>query len=313
MKKIKPTFNFYDQTYLKSYNLDKSIQYQLNLLDSLDVYTRKHCENVATITCNLCKKLGLPRGFTEYCTICAYLHDIGKLFIPAEILQKPGKLTDEEYETMKKHTTLGYKLCIKDTKLRPYHVGAYYHHEALDGTGYPQGLVKKDIPFEAQIIRVADEYDALVNKRQYKSHIGISDALKMIIDETKPNKNARKFTGYSRAGKNNKKIVKKLLKVVIDDIELELSYVMNYVDILKKEMKRYKKINHYLKKRNSAKKEKKRLYFEEYIKMYLSKNETVDNIEQISKEVMDTLALRKSDVSNLNKEIKIIKRLYFSI
>ena len=77
---IKDSFNFYDQTYLKSYNLDKSIQYQLNLLDSLDVYTREHSENVATITCNLCKKLHLAKGFTEYCTICAYLHDIGKLF-----------------------------------------------------------------------------------------------------------------------------------------------------------------------------------------------------------------------------------------
>ena len=213
MEEIKQTFNFYDQTYLKSYNLDKAIQYQLNLLDSLDVYTREHSENVATIVCNLCKKLHLSKGFTEYCVICAYLHDIGKLFIPAEILQKPSSLTNEEYEIMKKHTTLGYQLCIKDTKLRPYYAGTYYHHEALDGTGYPQGLVKKDIPFEAQIIRVADEYDALVHKRQYKTHIGISEALKIIIDNTKPSPDAPPNTGYTKAGKNNKKIVKKLIAV----------------------------------------------------------------------------------------------------
>ena len=181
MNEIKQSFNFYDQTYLKSYNLNQSIKYQLNLLDSLDIYTRKHSESVATITCNLCRKLHLSKGFTEYCTICAYLHDIGKLFIPSSILQKPAKLTDEEFEIMKQHTTLGYKLCIKDPKLRPYYAGPYYHHEALDGTGYPQGLLKKDIPYEAQIIRVADEYDALVNKRQYKSHIGITDSLKIII------------------------------------------------------------------------------------------------------------------------------------
>ena len=173
----------------------------LNLLDSLDVYTRKHSENVATITCNLCKKLHLSKGFTEYCTICAYLHDIGKLFIPYNILQKPSQLDPEEYEIMKKHTTLGYKLCIKDRKLRPYHAGPYYHHEALDGTGYPQGLVKKDIPYEAQIIRVADEYDALVHKRQYKSHIGITDSLKIIIENTKPSPNAPKHTGYTKARK----------------------------------------------------------------------------------------------------------------
>lgn len=308
-EEIKPIFNFYDQTYLKSYNLDKSIQYQLNLLDSLDVYTRKHCENVATITCNICHKLRLPRGFTEYTTICAYLHDIGKLFIPSNILQKPSQLTDEEYETMKKHTTLGYKLCIKDTKLRPYHAGAYYHHECLDGTGYPKGLVKKDIPFEAQIIKVADEYDAIVNKRQYKSHIGISDALKIIIDRTKPSEDAPKHTGFSRAGKNNKKIVKALLKVVIDDIESELSAIMKYVDSLKKEITRFQKIEHYNKKRLSAKSEKQKSYYEEYMKLYLHSNESIEGFEQLYEEIAATYTLRKSDVSHLNKEIKTIKRL----
>ena len=234
----KEKFDFYDQTYLKSYNLDTAIKYQLNLLDSLDAFTRKHSENVATLTCNLCKKLHCSKGFTEYCTICAYLHDIGKLFIPSSILQKPAQLTPDEYEIMKQHTTLGYKLCIKDTKLRPYHVGPYYHHEALDGTGYPRGLVRKDIPYEGQIIRVADEFDAIVNKRQYKSHVGISDALKIIIDNTKPSPNAPEGTGYTKSGKNNKRIVKKLIKVVLDDIDYEISCTMDYVDYLNVEIDR---------------------------------------------------------------------------
>lgn len=310
MKEVKPIFNFYDQTYLKSYNLDNSIQYQLNLLDSLDVYTRKHCENVATIVCNLCHKLRLPKGFTEYCTICAYLHDIGKLFIPSEILQKPAQLTDEEYETMKKHTTLGYKLCIKDTKLRPYHAGAYYHHECLDGTGYPQGLVKKDIPFEAQIIKVADEYEAIVNKRQYKSHVGISDALKIIIEHTKPTPGAPKNTGYTQAGKNNKKVVKKLLKVVIDDTEAELSAIMYYVKALKKDLKRLKKIKHYNKKRLSAKNEKQKLYYEEYMKIYLRANESIDGFEKLYEEISNIYQSRQLDVVNLSNEIKTIKKLH---
>ena len=310
MKEFKETFNFYDQTYIKSYNLDKSIQYQLNLLDSLDVYTRKHCEDVATITCNLCKKLHLSRGFTEYCTICAYLHDVGKLFIPSSILQKPAQLTQEEYEIMKQHTTFGYQLCIKDTKLRPYYAGAYYHHECLDGTGYPQGLVKKDIPFEAQIIKVADEYDALVHKRQYKSHIGISAALKIIIDDTKPSSNAPKNTGYTKAGKNNKKIVKKLLKVVINDAEYELSSVMDYVDELKKEIKRYEKIDYYIHKRNSAKNENQKSYYNEYIKIYLQPGESLDEFNQLYKELLNAYEFRKSTVDSLSKEIKIIKRLH---
>ena len=79
------TFDFYDRTSLKSYNLDESMRYQLNMLDRLDVFTRKHSENVGDLTCRLCQKLRCNKGFTEYCTICGYLHDIGKQFIPPEV------------------------------------------------------------------------------------------------------------------------------------------------------------------------------------------------------------------------------------
>ena len=305
-------FDFYDQTYLKSYNLDRAIQYQLNLLDSLDVFTREHSENVATITCNLCKKLHCSKGFTEYCVTCAFLHDIGKLFIPSKILQKPGKLTEEEYEIIKKHTTLGYKLCLKDTKLRPYYAGVYYHHEALDGTGYPQGLTKEDIPYEAQIIRVADEYDALVSKRQYKTHVGISDALKIIIDNTKPSNNSK----IKNLGKNNKKIVKKLIKVVkalfnvvIDDIEYEITCTINYVEYLNSELNRYKKIDDFIKKKENATKENDIIYYEQYIDMLLHPNETIDNFYTLYKEFEDAYDLRKKILSDLYKEIKIIQKL----
>lgn len=172
----KEIFDFYDKTVLKSYNLDESMRYQLNMLDSLDVFTRKHSENVANLVCRLCEYLHCNKGFTEYCTICAYLHDIGKQFIPASILQKPGRLTDEEFEIMKTHTTIGYRMCMDDLKLRPYAAGPLYHHEALDGSGYPKGLTKKDIPYEGQIIRVADEYDAIVSKRQY-NHMSVFQIL----------------------------------------------------------------------------------------------------------------------------------------
>lgn len=309
MNEIKQSFNFYDQTYLKSYNLNQSIKYQLNLLDSLDIYTRKHSESVATITCNLCRKLHLSKGFTEYCTICAYLHDIGKLFIPSSILQKPAKLTDEEFEIMKQHTTLGYKLCIKDPKLKPYYAGPYYHHEALDGTGYPQGLLKKDIPYEAQIIRVADEYDALVNKRQYKSHIGITDSLKIIIENTQPSPNAKPNTGYTFAGKNNKKIVKKLLLVVIDDIEYEISSTIDYVNHLNDELKRCKQIEKYIEKKNNAKKESDVLYFEQYINMLLRPGEKLENFDTIHEEFQKAYDLRNEVLVGLHQEIKNVKSL----
>ena len=309
MNEVKELFDYYDQTYLKSYNLDKAIQYQLNLLDSLDVYTREHCENVATITCNLCRKLHLSKGFTEYCTICAYLHNIGKMFVPQEILQKPGQLTDVEYEIIKKHTTLGYKLCIKDAKLRPYYAGTYYHHESLDGTGYPQGLVQKDIPFEAQIIRVADEYDALVHKRQYKSHIGITDALKIVIEKTKPSPDAPKNTGFTKAGKNNKKVVKILLKVVVDDIEYEISCSFDYVKHLEEELDRYKKIETYIQKRNKAKKQKDITYYEQYINSLLKPDESIEDFDRLYQEVKDAYTLRKNILDDLYIDIKSVNKL----
>ena len=309
MKEIKKVIDFYDKTYLKSYNLDKSIQYQLNLLDSLDIYTRRHCESVATITCNLCLKLHLPKGFTEYCTTCAYLHDIGKLFIPSSILQKPSKLTPEEYEIMKNHTVLGYKLCIKDPKLRPYHAGAYYHHEALDGTGYPQGLTQKDIPYEAQIIRVADEYDALVNKRQYKSHIGITDSLKIIIQNTKPSPNAPKNTRYTHAGKNNKRVVKALLKVVIDDIRFEIYSTSIYIKELEKDIARYKKIEKLIKKKNASSNPNKVEYYDQYIKLLFQRGETLEEFDKLFSDLKSAYDTRKKVESDLYAEIKNIKKL----
>lgn len=312
---MKYEFDFYDKTNLKSYNLDQTMRYQLTMLDKLDVFTRKHCENVASLTCRLCEYLHCSAGFTEYCTICAYLHDIGKLFIPPSILQKPGKLTEEEYETMKTHTTLGYNMCMKDLKLRPYAAGAYYHHEALNGTGYPQGLTKKDIPYEGQIIRVADEYDAIVSKRQYKSHIGISDTLKILIENTKPNPNQNKSNALgeiaqnTRLGKNNPVIVRTLFKVVIDDIEYEISCIQSYVDDLKKELKRFAQIEKYREKMEKSKKEKDKNYYLEGIKMLLKNNETMENYTSIYEEYKTAYEKRKAIIDNLYSEIKIIKKL----
>ena len=308
-------FDFYDKTSLKSYNLDKTMQYQLNLLDKLDVFTRKHCENVASLTCRICEYLHCNKGFTEYCTICAYLHDIGKLFIPPEILQKPGKLTDEEYEVMKKHTTLGYNMCMKDLDLRPYAAGPLYHHEALNGSGYPKGLTKKDIPYEGQIIRVADEYDAIVSKRQYKSHIGICDTLKILIENTKPTEDTSKsdtlheMAENTRHGKNNPIIVKTLFKVVIDDIEYEIYCTLNYIKDLKEELKRFKEIEKYRIKMEKSKSEKQKNYYLEGIKILLKDNETLENYQEIHKEYEEAYKLRKGVVDNLFEEIKKIKKL----
>lgn len=293
-KKFK--IDFYDRTCLKSYNLNSAMRYQLSLLDSLDVYTRKHCENVATVTCNLCEYLHLRKSFTEYCTICAYLHDIGKLFIPPKILQKPGKLTDEEYEIMKTHTTIGYKMCINDEKLRPYALGAKYHHEALNGTGYPDGLKGRQIPYEAQIIRVADEYDAIVSKRQYKSHVGICDTLKLLIEN-------------AHSGKNNPRIVRALIKVVADDTEYEIFTRSSYLDFLKDNISRLELAKSYFDKMNKAKFKSKKAYYEEGVKQLLTEGEDFDNLSEVLEQYRQSLKERTELIDSLKNELKEIKKL----
>lgn len=309
---MKEQFDFYSKTVLKSYNLDDKMRYQLNMLDNLDVFTRKHSENVANLTCRICEYMHLNREFTIYCTICAYLHDIGKLFIPPSILQKQAALTDEEFETMKTHTVIGYDMCMKDLKLRPYAVGARSHHEALNGTGYPDGLKKKDIPLEAQIIRVADEYDAIVSKRQYKSHIDISDTLQILIGDAKPSVKSdalSKITIDSKVGKVNPKIVKVLLKVVIDDIEYEIACLYEYVEYLKSQIERLEQIDEYYNKMIIQKRDSKKQYFEEGIKVLLDKNETMENYKDILYEYQDALKARQERMEKLHSEIKKIKKL----
>ena len=309
---IKEVFDFYDKTSLKSYNLDKSMQYQLNILGSLDVFTRKHSENVASIVCRICQYLHLSKDFTEYCTICAYLHDIGKQFIPASILQKQAMLTDEEYEIMKTHTTLGHKICMDDLKLRPYAAGPLFHHEALNGVGYPQALVKDDIPIEGQIIRVADEFDAIVSKRQYKSHIEILDALNILLSECKPIEHPETYkvpVKNTMVGMLNPIIVKALLKVIIDDTEYEISCIMEYLKDLKVDIKRLAEVEKYDKKRLASKSEKKQQYYINGMKCFLVGPETVDNYSEILSSYRNIVEEKSALIQKLFKQIKVIKKL----
>ena len=308
----KEEFDFYDKTSLKSYNLDKSMQYQLNILGSLDVFTRKHSENVASLVCRICKYLHLSKDFTEYCTICAYLHDIGKQFIPASILQKHSPLNDNEFKIMKTHTTIGYNICMDDLKLRPYAAGPLYHHEALNGVGYPNGITEKDIPIEGQIIRVADEFDAIVSKRQYKSHIDVIDTLKMLISESKPIENPESYKipiKDSKFGMLNPAIVWALIKVIIDDTEYEISCIMDYLKDLKVEIKRLAEIEKYDKKRLASKDEKKQNYYLNGMKCLLVGQETIENYAEVVASYRNIVEEKTALIEKLFKEIKIFKKL----
>lgn len=293
---MKEKLDFYSKTSLKSYNLNESMRYQLGMLDSLDAFTRVHSENVANLTCRLCEYMKLNKAFTVYCTICAYLHDIGKMFIPPAILQKTSALTDEEFEIMKKHTTLGYQMCMDDIKLRPYAAGPIYHHEALNGTGYPRGLTKKDIPLEGQIIRVADEFDAIASKRQYKSHIGVSDTLKMLVADV-------------QAGKINKKALNCLFKVIIDDTNYEISGIFDYTKYLSSQIKRLEKIDELITKSEKIKSESKKEYIRTSAKYLFENGETFENYKNVLEEYKSAYAKRKEKINELFNEIKKIKKL----
>ena len=310
---MKEEFDFYSKTNLKSYNLDETMRYQLNMLNTLDVYTRLHSENVANITCRLCEYMHLNKNFTIYCTICAYLHDIGKLFIPPSILQKNGPLTDEEYEVIKTHTTLGYKMCMDDPKLRPYSAGTIYHHEALNGSGYPKGLTKNEIPLEGQIIRVADEFDAVVSKRQYKTHIGITDTLKLLIEDTRPtipkSVALKSMEENTKIGKLNPKVVKCLFKVVIDDIKYEISCIFEYTKYLDSQIKRLEEISEYNIKQETTKKEKKKEYYAACMQALFEKGEDIRNYKYVLEEYRTAYLKRKEIIDNLYDEIKTIKKL----
>ena len=303
-------FDFYNPTNLKSYNLDKTMRYQLDILGGLDFFTRRHSENVANLVCRICEYLHCNKNFTIYCTICAYLHDIGKLFIPSAILNKPDKLTDEEFEIMKTHTTQGYEMCMKDLKLRPYAIGPLDHHEALNGSGYPNGITK--IPMEAQIIRVADEYDAIVTKRQYTTHVNISETLKDLIKDAKPDPKflaLDHLSQISKVGKINKRILKVLFKVVIDDILYEISCLYEYLDYLKENIKRLELICKYNDKMNDSKSDKKKSYYKEGMKLLFAADENFDNFKQVYEEYKNALEIRSDRIKKLYDEIKIIKKL----
>ena len=199
--------------------LNDSIKKQIAKLDELDIYTSKHIHSVPQIVSKICDKMNYNEEQTRFYVQCAYLHDIGKIFIPEEILQKKGKLTNEEYEIMKTHTTKGAEFCETIPSLKKYSNAVLYHHENEDGSGYPKGI--KKIPIEAEIVKIADVYDALVRKRQYKEEVNITKAID-ILDELLVEK-----------GLVNKEVFKALLDVIIDNEDLS-SEEKQYINNIKK-------------------------------------------------------------------------------
>ena len=140
-------------------------------IDTKDIYTKGHSNRVATYSKRIAKRAGYTDERQDEIYMMGLLHDVGKIGIPRAILNKNGPLTDEEYDAIKKHTTMGAQILenIEDNPKIAW--GAKYHHEKFDGSGYPTGKAGEDIPEEARIIAVADAYDAMSSTRSYRSRL----------------------------------------------------------------------------------------------------------------------------------------------
>jgi HD-GYP domain-containing protein (c-di-GMP phosphodiesterase class II) len=157
-----------------------SIQMLAGAVDEKDPYTRGHSDRVTRYSMLIAKEMNLPANFMETLQISAQLHDVGKIGIEDRILKKPGALTAEEFEVMKTHTTKGANILRPVTQLSDTLPGIELHHEALDGRGYPYGLVGEQIPLLARVIAVADTFDALTTNRPYQTAHTPEEAFKII-------------------------------------------------------------------------------------------------------------------------------------
>ena len=142
-----------------------------NAVDAKDQYTQAHSKRVSEYAKSISKAIGLPNSKVEEITKIALLHDIGKIAVSDNILNKPGRLTKAEFDIMKTHTTAGGVILKDLTILKNVDLGAKFHHERYDGGGYPNGLKGEEIPLEARIIGLADAFDAMNSDRVYRKRL----------------------------------------------------------------------------------------------------------------------------------------------
>lgn len=162
-----------------------AIAIDISALKTSDEYTFKHSVDVATIAMIIAKHQGLPAHAIHEIGVTGLLHDIGKTKIPLEILNKPGRLDDDEFAIMKQHSAYGFQMIKDRDDISPaICLGVLQHHEKLNGKGYPMGVGPEKISPYARILAVADIYDALVTERPYKKAFSQRDAVEMIMSMT---------------------------------------------------------------------------------------------------------------------------------
>ena len=164
--------------------VNQTMQLVINLIESKDINTKGHSIRVAEISSEIAKKMGFTEEESKDVYYIGLMHDCGKINIPSVILKNPGRLSDDEFAEMKKHTLFGADALKDFTSIKDIGVGAKYHHERYDGRGYPSGLKGEEIPLVARIIGVADSFDAMNSNRCYRDRL----SREVIIDELVKNK-----------------------------------------------------------------------------------------------------------------------------
>ena len=145
------------------------VQALAEAIDAKDAYTKGHSSRVALYAREISRRCGYTREQQRAIYMMGLLHDVGKIGIPDAVINKHGALSDEEAALIKKHPLMGSRILAKIREMPTLSIGARWHHERYDGTGYPDGLVGKDILEEARIIAVADSYDAMTSRRSYRA------------------------------------------------------------------------------------------------------------------------------------------------
>ena len=145
-----------------------------------DPYTAAHQKRMAKIANAIAIEMGISKHQIEGVRLAGFIHDIGKVAVPAEILSKPGKLTEHEFGMIRSHSQVGYNLLKNIDFPWPIAQSVYQHHERMNGSGYPQGLSGENIIIEARIMAVADAVEAMASHRPYRPALGIDIALERI-------------------------------------------------------------------------------------------------------------------------------------
>jgi HD-GYP domain-containing protein (c-di-GMP phosphodiesterase class II) len=153
-----------------------------NALDARDPYTAGHSRRVSELSCATAESLQLRPEDVERIRIGALLHDIGKIGVSDGVLQKPGRLTEEEFALVKQHPVIGRRILEGVHGFAPYLIAVELHHENWDGTGYPKGLSGEEIPIDARIIHVADAYDAMTTDRSYRRCMTHEKAMSILVE-----------------------------------------------------------------------------------------------------------------------------------